>query len=108
MTAHGDIDMFWASNDGGTVGATVAVKQKGKSFPVFGTDISEQLAKMLLDSDNILQATTGQDPVKTAEGAYEMAKKAVAGEKNDPFQVELPGVLYDRADPATVNAFLNQ
>lgn len=108
MTAHKDIDLFWASNDGGTTGATVAVKQAGKKIPVFGTDISTQLAQMLLDSDDILQATTGQDPVKTAQGAYEMAKKAIAKEKNNPFQVELPGILYDRADPATTNTFLGK
>lgn len=106
LTAHSDIDLIWASNDGGTVGAVVAVKQAGESIPVFGTDISVQLAEFLLAADGILQVTTGQDPVKTAQGAYEMAKKAIAGEDNDPFQVELPGIVYDRADTATVNEFL--
>jgi simple sugar transport system substrate-binding protein len=106
LTAHGDIDAIWASNDGGTVGATVAVKQAGKKIPVFGTDISTQLAQFLLNSDDILQVTTGQDPVKTAQGAYQMAKNAIAGKANDPFQVELPGIVYDRANPANVNGFL--
>lgn len=106
LTAHGDIDAFWASNDGGSVGATVAVKQAGKSLPVFGTDISTQLAKMLLDSDDLLQVTTGQDPVKTAQGAYEMAKKVHDGGKVDPHEVELPGIRYDRAEPTTINAFI--
>lgn len=106
LTAHGDIDAFWASNDGGTVGATVAVKQAGKKVPVFGTDISTQLAKMLLDADNILQVTTGQDPVKTAQGAYEMAKTVHGGGTVNPHEVELGGILYDRADTAPINAFL--
>lgn len=107
LTAHDDIDLFWASNDGGTVGAVVAVNQAGLDTPVFGTDISAQLAEYLLDDDGILQVTTGQDPVATAQGAYEMAKKAIAGEENDPFEVELPGIVYDRANPDNVQAFLD-
>jgi ABC-type sugar transport system substrate-binding protein len=106
LTAHSDVDLFWASNDGGTVGATVAVAQADKTIPVFGTDISDQLAKQLLDDNDILQVTTGQDPVKTAQGAYEMAKNTIAGKKNDPFSVELPGIVYDRANPASIEAFL--
>ena len=106
LTAHPDIDAIWASNDGGTVGATIAVKQAGKSIRVFGTDISTQIAGFLLDSDNILQVSTGQDPVKTAQGAYEMAKKAHAGGANDPLQVELPGIVYDRSAPDNINTFV--
>jgi simple sugar transport system substrate-binding protein len=73
---------------------------------VFGTDISTQIADFILAEDNILQATTGQDPVGTAQGAYEMAKKILAGEENDPHSVELPGIVYDRANPATTEEFI--
>ena len=86
--------------------ANVVNEKSGKTVPVFGTDISTQLAEFLLADDNILQASTGQDPVGTAQGAYEMAKKAIAGDKNDPHAVELPGIVYDRTDPATVEAWL--
>lgn len=106
MTAHPDITMLWASNEGGTTGATLAVQASGNKIPVFGTDISKQLAQLVLDPSDVLQATTGQDPVGTAQGAYEMAKKAIAGETNDPLSVELPGITYDRANPETTNAFL--
>lgn len=108
LTAHSDIDAIWASNDGGTTGAVTAVKQASKKLPVFGTDISTQLAQMLLASDDILQATTGQDPTKTAQGAYDMAKKAHDGGKNTPFEVDLPGILYDRSNPAATNTFLGK
>lgn len=106
MTAHGDINMIWASNEGGTTGATLAVQAAGKKIPVFGTDISKQLAQFVIAPDDILQATTGQDPVGTAKGAYEMAKKALAGEKIDPLSVQLPGITYDRANPQSTNDFL--
>ncbi len=106
MTAHADINMIWASNEGGTTGATLAVQSAGKKIPVFGTDISKQLAQFVLAPDGVLQATTGQDPVNTAKGAYEMAKKAIAGQKIDPLSVLLPGIVYDRTNPATTNDFL--
>ncbi len=106
LTANPDVDMIWASNEGGTAGATIAVTQSGKKIPVFGTDISTQLAEFVTAADDVLQATTGQDPVGTAQGAYEMAKKVLAGEKNDPHSVELPGIVYDRANPATTEEFV--
>lgn len=108
LTANPDVDMLWASNDGGTAGATIAVAQAGSKVPVFGTDISTQIAEFLLADDGVLHATTGQDPVGTAKGAYEMAKKVIAGGKVDPHSVELPGIVYDRTQPDTINAFLGK
>lgn len=105
LTAHPDIDMIWGSNDGGTAGATIAVKQAGKSIPVFGTDVSPQLIEFLKSDDNILLATTGQDAAGTARGAYDMAKKVMDGGTNEPFAVELPGIVYDRENPETLNSF---
>ena len=107
LTAHPEVNMVWASNEGGTAGATIAVKQAGKSVPVFGTDISTQLGQFVLAGDNVLQATTGQDPVGTAQGAYKMAKNALAGAANNPLSVQLPGIVYDRANPKTTNDFLS-
>lgn len=106
LAANPDIDMIWASNDGGTAGATIAVEQANVDVPVFGTDISTQIAEFLLDDAGMLVATTGQDPLATAKGAYDMAKKVVAGEKVDAFSVELPGIVYDRSQPDTIDEFL--
>ena len=63
FTASPDVHLIYAANEGGTVGATMAVKNVGKAGSVytFGIDANEQLANMLLSDDNILQATTGQD-----------------------------------------------
>ncbi|PDQ36238.1 MAG: hypothetical protein B5766_01820 [Candidatus Lumbricidophila eiseniae] len=108
LTANSDLDMIWASNDGGSSGATLAVNNAGKKIPVFGTDISAQLAQFLEAPDNVLQVTTGQDPIKTAQGAYQMGKNAVAGIPNNPANVQLPGIVYDRSNPATINQFLGK
>lgn len=106
LTANANIDVIWASNEGGTAGATIAVAQSGRGIPVFGTDVSSQLAEFILSDDGILMATTGQDPVGTAEGAYEMALTVLGGGTVEPFSVELPGILYDRNDTTTTEEFL--
>ena len=106
LSANPNIDLLWAANEGGTVGEVIASRQAKKSVPVFGTDISAQLAKFVLAPANILQATTGQDPETTAKDAYQQAKNAVAGKKNSPLEIQVPGVTYRRDDPAAVKKFL--
>ncbi|WP_330628300.1 substrate-binding domain-containing protein [Thioclava sp. FTW29] len=62
LTAHPDINLLFAANEGGTVGAMQAVRNAGRmgKVYVFGIDGSEQLARGLMASDDVLQATTAQ------------------------------------------------
>jgi sugar transport system substrate-binding protein len=103
LTAHPDVDMVWAANEGGTVGAVTAVKNGGKAgkVVVFGTDISEQMADFLLADDNILQAVTGQKPLDIGAMAIATAVKAVKGETVEK-QTALSGILYTRQKPDEV------
>ncbi|HET9907575.1 MAG TPA: substrate-binding domain-containing protein [Anaerolineales bacterium] len=64
LTAHPEINVIWASNDGGTIGAAMAVQQAGlagKVF-VFGYDGGDQQTSMILSGDNILVGVVAQDP----------------------------------------------
>jgi sugar transport system substrate-binding protein len=64
LTAHPEINVIWACNDGGTIGAAMAVKQaglEGKVF-VFGYDGGDQQTSMILSGDNILIGVVAQDP----------------------------------------------
>ena len=81
LTAHPEINLIYAANEGGTVGAVQAVRRAGKQGKVFvfGTDGSEQLANFLLDPDGVLIATTAQQPVKVGADAVQTALAAVAG-----------------------------
>ena len=106
LSADPSINLLWAANEGGTVGLVIGSKQSGKSIPVFGTDISAQLAGFVLDADNILQATTGQDPESTAKSAYEQAKNAIAGKANSPLENQIKGITYNRQDPTAATNFL--
>jgi simple sugar transport system substrate-binding protein/ribose transport system substrate-binding protein len=106
LTAHTDVNVIWAANEGGTVGAVMAVKNAGKAgrVVVFGTDSSEQLLALLKSPDNILQAVTSQRPVELAALALETALKVLKGEKVEA-QIKMPGILLSRTDPAGLESF---
>lgn len=106
LTANPDVDIIWCANEGGTVGAVMAVKNAGKAgkIAVFGTDTSEQLADFLLDGANILQAITGQRPFEIGTMAVEAAVKVLKGE-NIEKKVSLPGFLLSRGKPDEVKQF---
>jgi len=107
LSGNPNINLVWAANEGGTGAWVAAEANSGKKVPIFGTDISDQLAKDLLDANDLLQATTGQDSANTAKKAYEMALNSIQGTANNPFEVQLPGLTYDRSKPADVQAYLS-
>ena len=106
ITANPEVDIIYAANEGGTVGAVMAVKASGKAdkIKVFGIDASEQLANFLLAEDDILQAVTGQQPIEIGRKSLEVAVKAVKGE---PFEdmVIVPGLVLQRSKPEDVNEY---
>lgn len=106
LTANPGINVIWSANEGGTVGAVMAVKNSGKAgkVVVFGTDTDMQLANFLLADDNILQAVTGQQPYEIGTLAVEAAVKALKGEPVEKRQL-LPGVLLTRERPDEVQSF---
>lgn len=109
LTANPDVNIVYAANEGGTIGAVLAVKNAGKAgkVAVFGTDSSEQLLAMLQDPDGVLQAITSQQPVAVGRLAVEAALKALKGEAVEK-KTFLPGTLLSRADPDGVRAFEKQ
>jgi len=110
LTAHPDVNVIFAANDGGTIGATMAVKNAGKAGEcfVFGIDTGEQQIAMLKDSDNILQAITGQDPYTMGYKAMETLIKALKGEDVSATKGKteiVPGTLLSRDDPDGIAKF---
>lgn len=106
MNAHPDLDMFFVMNEGGAVGTVMAIKNAGKkNVKVFGIDASEQLANMLLDPDDILQAICGQDPISLGTVAMENLCLYLMGK---PYKtgVELPGIPLTREKPDEINAYI--
>lgn len=105
MNAHPDLDLIFCANEGGTVGTVMAIKNAGESIPVFGIDASEQLANMLLDEDNILQAVCGQDPIALGETAMNNLCLAMMGK---PFEtgILLPGIPLTREKPDEIHEYV--
>ena len=110
LTANSDINIVWSANEGGTIGATMAVKNAGLAGKVvtFGTDASEQLCVMLQNEDDILQAVTGQDPYNIGVRTMESVIATIEGKENpDNGQtIIVPGILLSRADQPAIATFL--
>ena len=106
LTAHPDLDIVWAANEGGTVGAVTAVRnaQKAGQVVVFGTDMSRQLADFLLADDGILQAVTAQKPFEIGSMAVEAAVDALEGKPVEK-KLALPGVLFARQSPEEIEQY---
>ncbi|MGN1141799.1 MAG: substrate-binding domain-containing protein [Oliverpabstia sp.] len=110
LAGNPDIDIFFAANDGGTIGATMAVEStglQGKVY-VFGSDASEQIIDLLKADNNILQAVTGQDAFeigyKTVDNLINILEgKTVEGEGETNI---VEGIPLKRGDTESLDAFL--
>ena len=108
LTGNPDINILWASNEGGTVGAVNAVvgQGRGDKTVVFGTDISPQVAEFLKDPAGVLLATTGQDADAMGRMTMEFALKAAAGEEISPWEQVVPVAFFSREDVAKIDEYL--
>lgn len=112
LTAHPEINLVYAANDGGTIGSVMAVQNSGKAgkVVVFGTDASEQMVGLLKDKNNILQAVTGQDPYSIGVQTMTAVIDAIEGKDVSALSGKVtivPGILLRRDDPAGLDTFLS-
>lgn len=111
LTAHPEIDLIFAANDGGTIGSVMAVQNTGKAgdVVVFGTDASEQMVQLLQDDNDILQAVTGQDPyaigVQTMQAVIDSIEGKDVSDTAGTVTI-VPGILLSRDDPDGLEAYL--
>ena len=107
LQANPDINILWSENEGGTVGEVIAVRSMGldDTVKVMGTDISPQLAEMLLADDGVLQAVTGQSPramgFNSVTNAFDISQGGEPGGYN-----VVPNAFFSRDDTAAVEAYL--
>ena len=107
ITANPDVNIIYAANEGGTVGAVQAVRNAGKQGKifVFGIDGTEQLANFVLDKDNVLQAVTAQQPFVMGRMAVQAALDALDGKPVEK-KVIVPVIALGRDHPDVVKQFL--
>jgi len=106
LTAHPEINVIWACNDGSTIGAAMAVKQAGlagKVF-VFGYDGGDQQTSMMLSGDNILIGLVSQDPYTQGYKAVESLALTLLDQPNpDAGKITVvPGTYLSSTDPAGI------
>jgi simple sugar transport system substrate-binding protein len=109
LIANPEINLMYAANEGGTIGAVNAVMssgQIGKTF-VMGTDTTAELLNMLLEGE-ILLAVNSQFPRDMGAGAMRAAIKAVNGEKIDQYIQLTPTKLYTSVDRLAVAKWLSE
>jgi sugar transport system substrate-binding protein len=107
LQAHPDINMFWAANEIGTIGAATAVKTLGlqDKVYVFGTDMTSQMGQMLQSSDNILQSVTGQAPYEMGYKALNMALDGLNGKAVE--DQAAPTIFFRRGDDVMIKKFMD-
>ncbi|MCE7906927.1 MAG: sugar ABC transporter substrate-binding protein [Candidatus Omnitrophica bacterium COP1] len=108
LTAHPEINLIWAANEGGTVGAVNAVTGKNRAGEVFvfGTDMSEQIGTFLLAEKPVLQAVTGQKPFDIGRQSV-LAAVNVIDKKPVEKKVAMPGVLFSTEKPQEVRDYMS-
>jgi simple sugar transport system substrate-binding protein/ribose transport system substrate-binding protein len=106
LTAHPDLDIIYAANEGGTVGSALAVKNSGRAgrTVVFGINASEQIVSFLRSSDNILQAVCDPPPFAAGSSAMEVAVKVCRKEAFEK-STQLKGTLLTRESPAGIDEY---
>ncbi len=106
LTANPDLNLIYGANEGGTTGATLAVKaanRAGKCY-VFGIDANEQILEALKSPDNILQASVSDLPYDIGRKAVENAVALIKGEKVDMY-TSFNGILLSRDDQAGLKVY---
>ena len=112
ITSKGnELNLIFSANEGGTIGAAMAVKNAGKAGKifVFGFDGSEQMVQLLKDPADVLQAAIAQDPygigVKTMESLVKAINKQDYSDTKAKTSI-VPGILLERKNVAGLDAFL--
>jgi ABC-type sugar transport system substrate-binding protein len=107
LTAHPEIQVIFACNEGGTIGAAQAVKQAGLTdkVGVFGYDGSDQITSMIIAGD--LQAAVAQDPYGQGVAAMTDLVNFLMGKpgKSVGKLTIAPGILLSAADKVAVNTW---
>ena len=109
LIANPEINLMYAANEGGTIGAVNAVLaagQIGKTY-VMGTDATAELMNFVSDGE-ILLAVNSQFPRDMGAGAMRAALKAVKGEAIDEYVQLTPTKVFTSIDKIAIDTWLSE
>ncbi|HET7315484.1 MAG TPA: ABC transporter substrate-binding protein [Salinisphaera sp.] len=99
ITAHPDLDGLFSVNDGGTLGALVAVNSSGKDIKVASIDGIPEAIKKMQEPNSALVVDVAQHPGKMVVQALHLAVKKYRGEDSPKkIPVDVTVVTQDNAD----------
>jgi ribose transport system substrate-binding protein len=99
LTAHPDIDAFFAINDPSAAGVELAAKQKGAKIIITSVD-GAQAAIDSITGGGMITATAAQDPAALAKRGVELGADLAKGKKPEKDLIELPTELIDASNAA--------
>ncbi len=106
LTANSDVDIFWAWNQTSLLGCVTHMQNIGDTETVImGTDMSVDIANIMLGDSATLQAVTTQMPYEIGYTAVENAVKAVLGE-DVAGSVETELKTYIKDDTASLEEYV--
>ena len=109
LIANPEINLMYAANEGGTIGAVNAVLaagQIGQTY-VMGTDATAELMNFVSDGE-ILLAVNSQFPRDMGAGAMRAALKAVKGEAIDEYVQLTPTKVFTSIDKIAIDTWLSE
>ena len=105
LQAHPDVDLVWTANEGGVVGAISAKRETKSPIKIFGTDMSLQVARALLQPGSDVIAIATQDPYTIGYRSTEIAIDEVEGKATEK-RVIVPLEMFTAAEPGAVKDYL--
>jgi ABC-type sugar transport system substrate-binding protein len=109
LTAHPEVNMVIANNQGATEGAVAAVKQLGLAgkVVVFGIDMTNVTARDLLDDKQILMYTVAQNSYEEGKIAARQVIASWSGKPLGEFKVVIPVEEFVRGDTSAIRKYMD-
>jgi ABC-type sugar transport system substrate-binding protein len=97
--------IIWASNSGTLAGAASAVDRLDSRVDLYGIDMSEDLARAMLNPNGRIIAVSDQQPYQLGYLSITAAAMDLRGEAY-PRDVEVPVKIYSRSNPEGLNEYM--
>ena len=101
-----DIAAVWASNSGSLSGAAAAARRTDSDVKLYGVDMSEELARAMLDPEGNVYAVSDQQPYRIGYVSVETAVQSLRGEE-PPREVQVDVKVYSRDNPEGVQSYID-
>lgn len=89
LQAHPDIVAIFSINDQAGMGAYASIVGAGMDVGIYGVDGNPDAKTVINQEGSVYKMSAAQSPIKMGQTCYEVAKKLIAGETLESFQVDV-------------------